>query len=264
VNIIIVTGDKDFSHLIALVKQKCFDIVAVLTEQGMGHNQLMLDADVIWKFRILWMVYFLYLKKQTSHERQEGRPLVGCETKLMGIVEFLQQERIHSSMDNMRLLFEENLILIEEKPILIEENPIVKSKKKKEETPEAPFRKTLVMAVLMSKIVEEMNTYVKNQLAKRHVSLVYSMEPPHTATHRKVFYCLVGTHSSQVSISSPTPCAEVFPLEVWKNIGKAIKKNQTLQNELAESTNIFVDACALRKHCKFIKQFYLDIIISFF
>jgi hypothetical protein len=92
----------------------------------------------------------------------------------MRTVEFFQQERTHSLMDNMPLLFEENLILVKENPI--EENPIVKSKKKKEETPAAHFKKTLVLTVLMSKIVEETNTYVRNQLAKRHVSLVYSME----------------------------------------------------------------------------------------
>jgi hypothetical protein len=50
VNIIIVTADKDFLQLIALSKRKCFNTVAVMTKQGMQHNQLMLDSDVIWNF----------------------------------------------------------------------------------------------------------------------------------------------------------------------------------------------------------------------
>ncbi|WJX20479.1 hypothetical protein P8452_10030 [Trifolium repens] len=235
-NVILVTGDQDFTKLIAQLKRHGFNIIVVLTDQSLNTGAFLgQHADMIWTFDDFRKGMEPIFKKQTQVERSERQAFVGSVSKLMGIVDSLHEERIACSEQNLKLLLMED-----------------------------DFKKILKLAVTLGKIVEEKEEGVLNKL-KQGASLSLDEILANQLANRNEeltrFYRLAYTHSSTLNVFT-TPRVNDFPRKLWEEVGHAILNNATLQIELKQSKNLYLAASALRKHCNYIKDYYLSHIVS--
>lgn len=105
VNVVIITGDGDFSPLVAEFKRRNYNVIVVLTLQAVNQGALAPNADVIWSFNDFITGLEPLYKKRTFEEKSQNVKLVGSVSRIMSIMQTLRDERIAATVHNLALVF---------------------------------------------------------------------------------------------------------------------------------------------------------------